>query len=508
MPKAQTQPYRALIDRLREVHLLESTGELLSWDQETMMPAAAVDHRANQLSLLARLAHERATASELGDILQSMPKQLEDPQQNANLREARRVFERSKKLDPKLVGEIAETSSRAQHAWAEARQKSDFRKFCPWLEKMVKLMRAKASCLCDDSMDILWDALAEEFEPGMRARDLREIFPPLRKELGSLLDQLRGASNPPADAASKIAVPQDQQEAMVRFVAERMGFDFDRGRLDRSAHPFCGGSHFADVRITTRFSDDNFLDALGSTMHEAGHGIYEQGLMAEHLGTPMGSAVSLGIHESQSRLWENQVGRSEEFWAWCQPQLSQFFGQSFAGLSARDLYATSNRAEPSLIRVEADESTYNLHIMIRFEMETALIAGDLDPADLPSAWNQAYREYLDLEVPDDRQGCLQDVHWSCGLFGYFPTYTLGNLYAAQFFAKASENLADLPAQLRAGEFGPLKEWLNTNIHAQGMRYPAGELCRRVTGRELDPAGFMTYLRDKVEPLYGKRMNGS
>lgn len=502
MSAHDSERYGELISKLRDVHLLESTSELLSWDQETMMPPAAVDHRANQLALLASLAHERATAKELGDLLESLPENMLDACQDANLREARRSFARSTRLDAKLVSEIAETSSRAQHAWAAARQDSDFAQFQPWLEKMVKLMQLKADCLYEDDMGCAWDALAEEFEPGMRAENLANLFAPLRTDLCKLLDDIRGSSRQIESAVTKIKLPISSQENMVRAISEQMGFDFNRGRLDRSAHPFCGGSHYADVRITTRFSGDNFLDALGSTMHEAGHGLYEQGLLAEHLGTPMGTAVSLGIHESQSRLWENQVGRSEAFWLWCHAQLPKFFGEAFSDFTAPDLYAASNRAEASLIRVEADESTYNLHIMIRFDLEMALIAGDLSPEDLPSAWNEAYCEYLDVEVPDDRQGCLQDVHWSCGLFGYFPTYTLGNLYAAQFYDQACQELGDLPTSFQNGEFHSLKTWLNEKVHAQGMRYSAGDLCREVTGRSLDSQGLIRYLRRKLEPLYG------
>ncbi|MHC5064925.1 MAG: carboxypeptidase M32 [Planctomycetota bacterium] len=502
MSKQATDSYAALLRMLREIHLLESTGELLSWDQETMMPAGAVDHRANQLACLARLAHERATAEELGQVLASLPASLEDPVQDANLREARRAFDRSTRLEAKLVSEIAETSSRAQHAWAAARQDSDFAQFRPWLEKMVKLMRLKADCLREDDMDCDWDALAEGFEPGMRARDLNKLFPPLRAELCQLLQEIRNTGKQAANPIAQVELPLRSQEQMVRMVAERMGFDFNRGRLDRSTHPFCGGTHCSDVRITTRFGKDNFLDALGSTMHEAGHGLYEQGILEEHLGTPMGTAVSLGIHESQSRLWENQVGRSAAFWDWCHPQLAQFFGGAFANFNSQDFYAASNRAEASLIRVEADECSYNLHVMIRFDLELALIAGDLAAADLPTAWNQAYRDYLGLDVPDDRNGCLQDVHWSCGLFGYFPTYTLGNLYSAQFFDKARADLGDLPHEFQVGDFRGLKSWLNEKIHAQGMRYPAAELCRQVTGRELDSSGLINYLRGKLGPLYG------
>lgn len=494
--------YEALIDHLREIHLLESTAELLSWDQETMMPAAAVDHRANQLALLARLAHERATSDRLGDLLAKCDQGQGDFVSDTNLREAKIAYQRNCRMPAALVAEIAATSSRAQHAWGQARKDSDFASFLPWLTTMIGLMRSKAQCLRDDSMDEDWDALAEGFEPGMRAKSLQDLFRPLRDELGDLRDKLAGSQRSSHPDSSAMRLPQAQQEACVRFVAEQMGFDFSRGRMDRSTHPFCGGSHCDDVRITTRFSDDNFFDALGSTMHEAGHGIYEQGLLPKHIGTAMGTAISLGIHESQSRLWENQVGRSQAFWRWCQPRLAKFFGDAFVTVSPDDLYVENNGSLASLIRVEADESTYNFHIMIRFELELALIRGELDPADLPEAWRHMYRDYLDLEVPDDRRGCLQDVHWSCGLFGYFPTYTLGNLYAAQFFAQADADLGNLDELMAQGEFGTLRRWLNQNIHAHGMRYRAGELCSKVTTKELSSAPFLSYLRGKLEPIFG------
>ena len=463
------------------------------------MPTGGAAQRATELALLARLCHDRAVDPALAELLNACEQRVDDDAGLANLREIRRSYDRATRLPADLVAEIAETVSLAQIEWAAARKASDFSRFRPWLEKIVGLMRAVAECL-RTGKGPGWDALAEDFEPGMRAADLGPLFAPLREQLTSLVGGLSNGQAPD-DEIDRVQLPLPRQQAFVRHVAEHLGFDFSRGRLDVSTHPFTGGSHRGDVRITTRFHKDRILDALGSTMHEVGHGLYEQGLPADHLGTPLGEAVSLGIHESQSRLWENQVGRSPQFWQWCTPLLARFFGDDLAAFTSQGLYRSANRVQPSLIRVEADEATYNLHIMVRFDLELALIGGDLAPADLPSAWNEKYRDYLGIEVPDDRRGCLQDVHWSCGLFGYFPTYTLGNLYASQLYAKVLTDIPDLPEAFARGEFTPLKDWLNTHIHAHGQRYRAAELCQRNTGSALSSRPFLDYLQTKLEEVY-------
>jgi carboxypeptidase Taq len=501
--------YDELIELQRRLHVLESVGELLAWDQETMMPAGGIEHRSRQMSLLAGLAHERATDPKIGELLSACeddglgtgPSGSDDRAPSANVRELRRRYDRLTKLPAALVSELAETTSLAQHEWARARERSDFGRFRPWLEKLVRLVRRKAECIGSPEGGEPWDALVDAYEFGARAADLRVLFAPLRERLSALIDELRTRGTRPDRAFNAVKLPIDRQEAFVRFVTERMGFDYARGRLDRSAHPFCSGTHPGDVRITTRFRDDLMCDALGSTMHEAGHGIYEQGLPPEHAGTPLGEAVSLGIHESQSRLWENHVGRSLAFWRWCQPQLGRFFGSALDAFDVERAYRAVNVVEPSLIRVEADEATYSLHVMVRFEIELDLVRGELEVADVPARWNALYRDYLGVEVPDDRQGCLQDVHWSCGLFGYFPTYALGNLYAAQLFAAAERAIPDLTEQFARGEFAALAAWLGEHVHAHGMRYPAGELCRRATGAELGAEAYLSHLSDKLRGVY-------
>ncbi len=494
--------YQQLLAHAREAHLLAGTSALLAWDQETGMPSGAGDVRAEQLALLARLQHERATDPRVADWLAACegdPQLADHADATANVRELRRDHDRATRLPPALVTELAATESRAQQAWAGARAASDYAAFRPWLERMVALQQQKADCLRGDGQS-RWDALADIYEPGMRAADLRVVFAPLRQRLVDLRQRLaRGRA--PDDAFARVPIDEARQEAFVRAVITAMGFDFSRGRLDRSAHPFCTSTG-GDVRLTTRFHRDNVLDALGSSMHEAGHGLYEQGVGPERRGTPLGEPVSLGIHESQSRLWENHVGRSSDFWHWCWPVAQQHLGPACDGHDAASVFAAANLVQPSLIRVEADEATYDLHVMVRFELEQDLLTGDLALADLPARWNALYRDYLGIEVPDDRRGCLQDVHWSCGLFGYFPTYTLGNLYAAQFAAAADRALGGLGPMLRRGEFAPLRAWLREQVHRHGRRYLPAELVRRATGAEVSATAFLGYLEQKLGAVYG------
>jgi carboxypeptidase Taq len=481
-----------------------SIGELLGWDQETMMPPGGAEYRAQQLSLLARLHHEKLTSTRIADLLQACEEATDldaDSTEAANVRELRRDHDRAAKVPADLVGNIAATASTAQGIWAEARKENDFARFLPWLEKTVELARNQASCYGWEEDGEPWDALAEGYERGCTAASVAEVFAPLRERLGHLLERVDRAQRVPNSDLDAIELSAKDQMAFCRFVAESLGFDFDRGRLDLSTHPFCGGSHCNDVRMTTRFQKATLSDGLGSTMHESGHGLYEQGLLFANVGTPMGSSVSLGIHESQSRLWENQVGRSRAFWEWCTPHLGRFFGNATASITAQAAFECFNRVQPSLIRVEADEATYNMHIMIRFELERVLLDGRLAPADLPGEWNRLYREYLNIEVPDDTHGCLQDVHWSLGALGYFPTYTLGNLYSAQIFEAAKAGLPGLDDDFANGRFERLREWLKTNIHEHGRRYTPSALCERITGRPLSADPLMHYLEGKYATVY-------
>jgi len=497
----------SLLSLIREGRLLESTASILSWDQETMMPREGVEHRSRQMSQLATLSHALLTDPRIGDWLGAAEKECADldpfSPERSNLRGIRRDFERAVKLPASLVAELAEVSSKAQHEWAEARRDSDFPRFRPWLEKIVELNRRKAECYgWDRSGGEAWDALADGFEPGCTAKMVEGVFTPLRARLRALLDRLDGAPRKPSNAFNEWPLPIEAQERFVRMVAEKIGFDFNRGRLDRSTHPFCGGSHCRDVRMTTRFSPTCVLDGLGSTMHESGHGMYEQGLSSQAIGLPMGEAVSLSIHESQSRLWENQVGRSRAFWQWCTGTLPGFFGSACDRFGVEEIYAAANVVERGFIRVDADEATYNMHVIVRFHLERALVGGSLAVKDLPAEWNRLYKEEVGVVVPDDRRGCLQDVHWSMGAIGYFPTYTLGTLYAAQFFEAVERDIPGVKDGFAKGEFEPLLRWLNASIHAHGRRYLPEELCRKVTGSPLSADAFMRHLEGKLGPLYG------
>ncbi len=499
--------YEELIARIKDVSLLRTTAAILHWDQETYMPAGGVEHRAKQLAQVAGLAHERFTDPRLGELLDECEADsalTSDPHSDAgaNLREIRRGYDRATKLPLSLVTEMAQTRSIATHHWQDARKAADFGAFEPWLAKNIELSRKAAECYGWADGEEAWDALAEGYEAGMRAKQIEAVFTPLRDRLQTLIADLAGGSRKPSTAFTEVTLPIEQQKAFVREIADAMGFDFERGRIDISTHPFCSGTNPGDVRITTRYRDDGFADSLGATMHEAGHGLYEQGLPMEHNGTPLGRAVSLGMHESQSRMWENFVGRSEAFWTWCAPKVQAFFGEPLKQLDANAMYESMNQVEPSFIRVEADEATYNLHIMVRFELERVLMSGELDAAGVPHEWNRRYKEYLGVDVPNDAVGCLQDIHWSGGSFGYFPTYTLGNLYAAQIFEKILEDVPDVHAHFARGDFSRLKGWLNTNLHVHGSRYEAADLCERITGKPLSADPLLRHLESKLRPLYG------
>lgn len=496
--------YEDLIRRSRERALLSSCSALLGWDEQTYLPRGGSLARGDQMALLAGLTHERATDPVIGERLAaveaSQDGSVPESPEAANVREWRRSFDRLTRLPRSLVEELARTTTVAQGEWVEARQANDFGRFRPWLESIVGLKRQEAACLADGGD--LYDALLDQYEPGARARDLAPLFEALRRDLVPLISAIAGSGQRSDRSALEGDYPIDRQRVFGESVAAAIGFDFDRGRLDTAAHPFCSGIAPGDCRITTRFDARDFTDGFFSILHEVGHALYEQGLDPAHHGTPMGESVSLGVHESQSRLWENAVGRGRAFWEHWLPQARRVFRGPLRNVDLDAFLAAINRVEPSLIRVQADEVTYNLHILIRFELERALLAGDLPLGDLPGAWNAKYRQYLGVTPADDAEGCLQDVHWSAGLFGYFPTYTLGNLYAAQLFDAARAELGDPGAAFARGDFSGLLAWLRRNVHAHGQRYRAADLSRRVTGSPPDPGPLARSLRAKYGALYG------
>ena len=494
--------YESLQQREREVESYSRISGVLSWDQETYMPPKAGAGRAEQLSLLAGLAHRLATSSEVGDWIKSCEDKLpsvSDEEQNAqravNVREWRRDFDRATKIPTRLVEELARTTSLSREAWIKARQESSFAGFAPWLEKIIALSREQAECWGYEAC--IYDALLEGYEPGARVAELTPLFADLQKELTPLLPRLEKATSGVDPERLRRDYPISAQQKFNHQIAAALGFDFEAGRIDTTVHPFCTDLGPGDTRMTTRYQEQDFTSSLFGVMHETGHGLYGQGLLTENFGTPMGNYVSLGIHESQSRLWENQVGRDRIFWRrWYHAACQEFSG--LAELPLDELWLLVNRIKPSFIRVEADEATYNLHIILRYEMEQKLITGELPIADLPSAWNARFEELFHLPVPDDRRGCLQDTHWSLGLFGYFPTYTLGTLNAAQLFRAALRQVPGLQADLEKGEYGRLLGWLREKIHRHGRRYAPKELIERATGEPLRASYFLDYLKAKYD----------
>ena len=498
--------YESLVARSRERALLASCSALLGWDEQTYLPRGGSSYRGDQMALLAGIQHERATDPALGDLLDAVAGSdlVADPDSPsaANVRQWRRSYDRLRRLPRDLVEELARATTLAQGTWVEARKRSDFAAFRPSLEAIVALKRREGACLAEPGGDP-YDALLDEYEPGAKVADLAPLFESLRAELVPLVAAIAGSTRP-RPATFPGDYPVAGQQIFGEIVAAAVGFDFERGRLDTTAHPFCTGIGPGDCRITTRFDPADFLDGFFSILHEVGHGLYEQGVVADpdHVGTPMGEAVSLGVHESQSRLWENAVGRSHAFWQHWLPSARQVFREPLHAATLDAFHAAVNRVEPSLIRVQADEATYNLHILIRFELEQALMAGDLAVGDLPTAWNEKYRDALGIVPPDDARGCLQDIHWAAGLLGYFPTYTLGNLYAAQLRDRADADLGGLDLLVARGDFASLLDWLRSRVHRHGQRYPAARLIEAATGAPLDHRPLVRSLRAKYAPLYG------
>lgn len=495
-----------LIEHQRETALLGSIQSLLGWDERTGMPPQAADYRAEQLSYLAGQVHARRTAPEVGEWLDQIAAMLpnEDPHSDrgATVRWLKHDFEKQRKLPQRLVEELSRAEVLGQQAWVEARQANNFLQFRPFLETNLQLRREQAATIGYTSNP--YDVMLDDYEQGETTENVRRVLGELRQALVPLINRLASAKNPPDDSLLTGEFSIAKQKQIGKRAAEAIGFDFSRGRLDETAHPFCTEAGPHDHRILTRYNPQHFAQAFYGILHEAGHGIYDQGLRPEYYGLPPGSFVSLGIHESQSRLWENLVGRSRSFWEYLYPETQQLFGEQLGQVSLDRFYQAVNVVRPSLIRVEADEVTYNLHIIVRFELEEALLRGELSVGDLPEAWNAKYSEYLGITPPDNAQGVLQDVHWSAGLFGYFPTYSLGNLYAGHWFEAAERELGDLNAQFRKGDFTPLRRWLNEKIHQPGRCWSPSELLQRITGEPLSPKPLITYLENKLEPIYGLR----
>ena len=487
--------------RLKKAQLLGSIGELLGWDEQVNLPPDSADQRAAQRATLADVQHAAATDPRVGELLVLLEKDVlmvglsED--QQVVVQWARRDFDQATKLPADFVREKAEQGSRGYHAWKAAREKADFALYAPVLQKNLELAQREATYL--GFGDKPYDYMIDRHDPGMTAAATEVLFDELKKELVPLVRQI--TSSPVKARTDWLrGFSVDEQALFLREVTERIGFDYRRGRIDKSVHPFCSGTG-ADIRMTTRFDPENPLDSLFSSIHETGHGLYEQGTRADQHHTALGQAVGMGVHESQSRLWENQVARSRGFWRFFEPKMRERFPVQLSGVASDDLYLAINSVAPTLIRVDADEVTYNLHIVLRFELEKKLFAGTLAVADLPAAWNEASRELLGLEPANDREGVLQDVHWSDGAFGYFPSYCIGNMMAAQLWYHVLTLRPRLEEDFARGDFSWLLNWLRENVHLQGKRYDTLALVKKATGEPLSSKWLIRYLKERYSTLY-------
>jgi carboxypeptidase Taq len=498
-------PMKRLMDLSRDITRLNHIQAVLGYDQEVLMPPKAAAARGDQMAMISGLVHERIVAPELGRLTNQLWARRDrlSPADAANVRELRRTHLREKKVPRELVETLARTSSMAHQAWVKARKESDFRSFAPWLEKMFALKRRQADAI-GYRVD-RYDALLDQFEPGMTVRSLNPMFEQLRRDLVPMVRAIANAPKRPDTRLLTRFVPVDQQRALCLSVSKDMGFDTQGGRMDVTAHPFCSTLGAGDVRITNRYNQREPLASFFGVMHETGHALYEQGIEQKNVGTPMGEAVSLGVHESQSRTWENMIGRGRPFWKHYYRKLQKTWAPAYDGVDPEKFHFAVNTVRPSMIRVEADEVTYNLHILLRYEIERDMFAGKLKVKDLPRVWNQRMRQYLGIAPKNDAEGVLQDIHWSAGLIGYFPTYTLGNLYGAQIFDAARRAIPDLDARVARGDLATLREWLRVKVHRHGMRWLPADLIRQVTGKAPDASHYMRYLREKFGPLYGLKL---
>ena len=496
--------FKELCQHVRETSYLESTSALLEWDQQTKLPARAGSYRSEQITFIAGQIHKRRTDPRLGELIgelsESSLAQDQHSDAGATIKELKRDYEKQVKLPVSLVESLAHAASAGQSLWVEARKENDFKKFAPQLKKIFELKKQQADAL--GWTDCRYDALLDEYEPGGKTSEVAEVLDALREDLVPLVAEIKDSGYKPPTEILRRKFPVEAQKKFGREASSKIGFQYDRGRLDITHHPFCTQTGPNDCRITTRYDENFFNSAFFGTLHEAGHGIYEQGLRGDQYGLAPGKYCSLGIHESQSRLWENLVGRSLSFWKYFFPIAQTHFPAALGDVELKDFYHAINNVSPSLIRVEADEATYNLHIIIRFQLEQAIIDGELDTDDLPSAWNQKYEEYLGLTPPSDSDGVLQDVHWSAGLVGYFPTYSLGNLYASQLFEAAQNSIGDLGVQFEKGEFLPLKNWLNKHVHQRGKCLSGPELGVEATGIKLSHKLLIEQLRERLSPIFG------
>ena len=493
--------YELFIERVKDIHKIGAIQGHLGWDQETIMPAKGGKARSEIMSWLAKEQHERVTNGEFAEMITELEADstlTED--QRANVREVRRRYDKAVKLPSDFVAEFALARSQALVAWQEARTESDFAKFKPHLAKLISMTNQKIDFYGVETTR--YDVLLDEYEFGMKVSDYDPLFAGLKSKLVPLLQQIMEAkkSHPDPKLPEDMTFPIDAQTEFCKLVSSATGFDFEAGRMDASTHPFSAGLWPGDTRFTTRFDEKDPFSCLYAVMHETGHALYEQGLDATHSFTPRGDAVSLGVHESQSRFWENQIGRTPAFWKVVLPWFKEHFPGS-PNWSPQELNRIANCVEPGFIRVEADEVTYNLHIMLRYELEKKIFNENLSVDDLPNTWNEMFEDWFGIKVPEDRLGCLQDIHWSMAAFGYFPTYTLGNLYAAQLLEAMEDELGDIDNIIESGKWQPMLDWLRSKIHLQGSKWTPSELIENATGAPPTPQPFISYVEKKYGELY-------
>ncbi len=494
--------YDDLLEISNELNNVQNAIYLLAWDERTYMPEGAVEGRSETISDLSRIYHRLITSDRLKKVLDELNKESVnaelDDLQKAAVREMTRDFERRYNIPDELIKEMAKVSSKAQAAWEKARERSDFEHFLPHLKKQVELKKKVAEYIGYESEP--YDALVDSYEPGFTAKKIKHIFDPMKRKLSTLVKEILEKDITPGKGVfddKKFEI--EKQKKLCRELAEIIGYDFHHGRLDEAVHPFTMGMD-DDVRITNRYTDEN-ISSLFSLLHESGHGIYEQGIPEEWYGHPLGQRISMGYHESQSRMWENFVGRSREFMSFLYPKLTDTF-PVLSDHEEENIYQAINRVEPSYIRVEADEVTYNLHIALRFDIELGMFRDELEPHETQEVWKDKMDKYFGIVPDDPAKGVLQDVHWSSGDFGYFPSYALGNLYAAQIYKTASDEIDNIQERIANGEFTEVKKWLNENIHQHGRRYRAEEMTKRLTGESLSEDFYIDYLKGKYGPIYG------
>lgn len=484
---------------LQKIADIRYASAVLQWDQETYIPPKGGDRRGTQIATLSEIAHERFTAENFGNLLQELLSagNLSDKERR-NVELSWYDYNKSKKLPPAFVREMSEAVNKSFYAWIQARKENKFNGFAEPLHRIIQLKKQEADLLGYQQHP--YDALMNDYDRGLNTKDTDALFSSLKPRLLELIDKIRNAKQVDNGFLFQ-KFDKDKQWQLGMEVLKRMHFDFEAGRQDISEHPFTTNFSSRDVRVTTRIDENDFGNMLWSCIHEGGHALYEQGLPDDQYGLPLGEYCSLSIHESQSRLWENHIGRGLPFWRHNYALVNSYFPGEFKDISPEQFYKGINKVEPSLIRTEADELTYHFHVMIRYEIEKRLIEGAIDTNDIPAIWNELYKEYLGVIVPDDKRGCLQDVHWSHGSFGYFSTYSIGSLYAAQFYATIEKENGSLSAALSAGNNAPVLNWLQQHIYPFGRYYNSGELCKLATGEVLNTDHFMGYAQKKYFDIY-------